>query len=91
MTTKDNKAVYIGKVRRGWQVTELFYKYRGYDYSVIVYNNGYMNDKTLIEQHTAAQKDIDNKILHINDAPPAWDNDALKAFNEFYDYLDSTK
>lgn len=85
MTTKDNKAVYIGKVRHGWQVTELFYKYRDYDYSVTIYNNGYMNDKTLKEQHAAAQKAIDEKILHINDAPPAWNNDALNAFNTSYD------
>lgn len=91
MNKKDNKAVFTGKVCHGWEYTELFYKYRGYDYSITIYNNGYMSDKTPKEQHAAAQQEIDNRILHINDKPQLWNNDALKAFNEFYDYLDSTK
>ncbi len=91
MNGKDNKAVFIGKVRHGWEYTELFYKYRGYNYSITIYNNGYMNDKTPKEQHAAAQKEIDNKILRINDKPQLWNDDALKALNEFYDYLDSTE
>lgn len=81
------EAKYIGKVHQGWQHTELFYKYRGYNYSITVHNNGYMDDKGIKEMHRIQQNIIDERIEHKDDPIPEWkyEGSAQEAFDLFYD------
>ena len=82
------KAKYTGCVHEGWEHTWLFYEYRGHEYSIIKHNNGYM-DKSLRQQHEEEQRKIDERIEHENDPIPEWNDSAMKAFEDFYNYLEN--
>ena len=82
------KAKYKGCFSDTWKYTELRYEYRGYDYLVTKYNNGYMAE-SLRQQHEEAQRKIDEKIAHQNDAIPEWtyEGSAEEGFDVFFDYV----
>ena len=60
------KAHLIGKryIKNGY-VTELFYEYRGKEYMLTAYNNGYMQEP-LYKQHAEEQLKIDKIIENEN-------------------------
>jgi len=82
------KAKYIGCAHDGWQHTELFYEYRGHEYTVTKHNNGYM-DKSLRQQHEDEQRRIDKLIEHQNDEIPEWkyEGSAQEGFDTFLKYV----
>ena len=62
----QHKARLIGKryIKNGYAV-ELFYEYRGKEYMLTVYNNGYMQEP-LYKQHEKEQLKIDKIIENEN-------------------------
>nr|DAZ68017.1 MAG TPA: hypothetical protein [Caudoviricetes sp.] len=60
------KANLIGKryIKNGY-ATELFYEYRGKEYMLTAYNNGYMED-SLYKRHKEEQYKIDEMIKNEN-------------------------
>ena len=85
----ETKAVYKGCVNDGWQHTELFYEYKGHQYSITKHNNGYM-DKNLKEQHEEQQRRIDELIKHENDPIPEWkyEGSTQEGFDQFWNYVE---
>lgn len=83
------KAKYIGCVHDGWEHTELHYEYRGFTYIITKHNNGYLG-KSLREQHKEAQKEIDEKIEHMDDPIPEWkyEGSAQEGFDLFFEYCE---
>ena len=88
-----NKAKFVAAVRKNpfdrhaWEHTELVYEYRGYTYIVTKDNNGYMGE-SLAAQHRKEQAAIDYKIAHKDDPIPEWNDDAQKAFELFWEYVE---
>lgn len=84
------KATYKGCVHDGWEHTELFYGYRGHEYSVTKDNNGYMG-KSLRQQHEENQRRIDELIEHENDPLAEYTGEAEKAFDMLWNYFETGK
>lgn len=84
------KATYKGCVHDGWKHTELFYEYRGHEYTVTKHNNGCL-DKSLKQQHEEAQAEIDYKIEHESDPIPKWkyEGSAEEGFDLFWEYINT--
>ena len=62
----EHKARLIGKRRiKNGYATELFYQYRGKEYMLTVYNNGYMQEP-LYKLHKEEQQKIDKAIENAN-------------------------
>ena len=87
--TKKYPAKYIGCAHDGWERTELYYEYKGYEYAVIKYNNGCM-DAPLYIQHKTEQEKIDDWIKKKSKPIKEWkyEGSAEEGFDIFMEYVD---
>ena len=83
------KAIFIGKTRdkHNAYLTYLFYVYRGQQYMVVDYENGY--SESLSTQHNREQKHIDEMIERKSEPIKEYSNAVEDAINMLYEYWES--
>ena len=82
----ERKAKFIGKHReKGENYVVLFYKYRGYEYDVVVYD--FENAESQKSQHIRHQYDIDCRIERESHVSPPQKVSTQQALDNLFDYF----
>lgn len=82
------KAKLVSRIKDKYNAyrTDLIYEYRGKTYLITAYDNGY--EETLRDQHKKEQARIDDELDNPQPIKP-YTGDADKAFNKFFEYLET--